>query len=58
MEKNKNTKFFSGFIEINFLSIILNRSIPILADIYYKEKKFYKQLTLFNNIELRIPNLN
>ena len=41
-KKIKIQNFFSGFIEINLISIILNRSIPILADIYYKEKKSYK----------------
>ena len=33
------------------MSIILNRPIVILEDIYYNEKKFYKKLASFNNID-------
>ena len=33
------------------MSIILNRPIVILEDIYYNEKKIYKKLALFNNTD-------
>lgn len=49
VEKIKENKFFSGFIEISAMSIILNRPIVILEDIYYEERKFYKKFALFNN---------
>ena len=58
VEKIRKYKFLPGSIEINLISIILNRPILILAGIYYEEKKFYKKLILFNNIELRMPILN
>ena len=43
VEKIKENKFFSGFIEINAMSIILNRPIVILEDIYYDVRKYYKK---------------
>ena len=43
VEKIKENKFFSGFIEISAMSIILSRPIVILEDIYYEERKFYKK---------------
>ena len=49
VENIKISKFFSGFIEINAMSIILNRPIVILEDLYYNAKKFYKKLAVFNN---------
>ena len=49
VEKIKENKFFSSFIEISAMSIILNRPIVILEDIYYEERKFYKKFALFNN---------
>ena len=49
VEKIKVNNFFSGFIEINAMSIILNRPIVILEDIYYDERKYYKKFALFNN---------
>ena len=33
MKRKKKNKFFSSFIEINAMSIILNRPIVILEDI-------------------------
>ena len=33
------------------MSIILNRPILILEDIYYEERKLYKKMTLFNNTD-------
>ena len=51
VEKIKKNKFFAGFIEINAMSIFLNRPIVILEDIYYNNKKFYKKIAVFNNTD-------
>ena len=47
----KKNKFFSGFIEINAMSIILNRPIIILEKFEYEECKFYSKVVHFNNSE-------
>ena len=53
VEKNKENKFFSGFIEISAMSIILNRPIVILENINYEERNFIKNL-LYLIIQIRI----
>ena len=37
------------------MSIILNRPIVILEDIYYNEKQFYNKLSLFNKADFNSP---
>ena len=49
--------FFSGFIEINALSIIYNRPIVILDNLSYKNKIYFNKIAVFNNILQPIYNL-
>ena len=58
VEKIKEDSFFSGFIEINAASIIINRPIIILENLnFQKSYLFYSILALFNIKENEIFNV-
>ena len=58
MEKIKEDKFFAGFIEINAMSIILNRPIIILENLEYNNNIYLKKLASFINNEFDKINLD
>ena len=49
--------FFSGFMELNALSLIYKSQIFILDDLYYNNEKYFNKISVFNNIDKQINNL-
>ena len=59
IENFKYDKFYSGFIEINAVSIILNKVIVILDNINFNNYwRDYSILAMFNKTEKEIFNIN
>ena len=58
VELINNNGFFAGFLEINVLSIILNRLILILETMEFDNYAFYKKLALFNKNSNEYFNIN
>ena len=49
MEELKNDKVYSGYIEINAISKIINRAIILLETLSYNDTYYYKKLSYFNH---------
>ena len=58
VELINNNSFFAGFLEINALSILLNRPILILETMEFENYAFYKILELFNKNSNEYFNIN
>ena len=58
VEKIKKDKFFAGFIEINAMSIILNRPIIILENLENNDITYFKKIASFINNEFEKINLD
>ena len=58
VENIKISRFFSGFIEMNAISIIYNRPLIVLDDKYFNNiYSFFNKIALFNNNENMTFNL-
>ena len=49
VEELKNDKVYSGYIEINAISKIINRVIILLETLSYNDSYYYKKLSYFNH---------
>ena len=49
MKELKNDKVYSGYIEINAISKIINRAIILLETLSYKDTYYNKKLSYFNH---------
>ena len=58
VENIKKNKFLAGFIEINAMSIILNRPIIIFEDVEYLDTKYFKRMMSFINTEIDKINID